>query len=1072
MDCTFSPSSEDVQEYEALKKELLTELRKGRVRDQTCPGHVGLLNQGATCYLNSLVQALFHIPAFREFTFQLDSSAKIISAVQSLFAHMQLSEDCAVSTKSLTSAFGWSNADVFEQHDAQELFVSMADAMSQESSDWDDFFTKQFKGSSSDVLECPSCGFKNTNTTPFQDIPLNLSQDSDSKGFVFTDLLAATTVPETLDDKNLWTCGGCSNAVAAKKSLSYNSLPPILICHLKRTSYDQVTQRRTKITAPVYFSKEIDGKVLKNDFAKTEKYKLKSILMHTGTASGGHYKAMVQENGVWYEYDDSIVTELSREEESKLFWYSDGDTEADDKASSSIYSSAYMLIYQLQDEKTVALEEATIDVPKELAEQVSKSNAKLHELKKAYKVHQLMTEVTTFKINADVGTHVKPSNIAPVPSINFMLGSCTLQNALETIRNSFVEKSIIGEDTTLARCRLRRFNSSTRMVGETFDGREGATLVDLGLFPLCSLALEVVAEGDAFTDFNPKEIEVRLVEWKEGQRSNDNAEDVFVLVSGEDKASVGALRSDAASELKVDASRIVLLRVPQASNVNYMALENDSMLLSDALVHSGDDICVHVLPEGVSFEGKGEEIISKIILEKRSICIMFNVPSSSNDDKECCYDKSVTVALDSTLGDLKGAIAKALSLSVDSFFLRRNANAPQLKALGKTLDVLNFVDQSIIHVDLGKQMAFGEFLMNLEADLTVEDGDWKVVPERKHLILGDIAVRSRMTINQLKEKIISDWSTLSGVVEGKLAPPKSIHHLRVKDGQSGVQSGPLRGDRVVSKCFLGLCDGRKIIVQVLEEEEIFEANQLYITNRVISYQKKIVSRPIGMQVSKECTVEELFKILLEKFPDLNEDAGEPDEEAKAVYGNLHQEFPESRRLAVAKAYNTGPPLSIKESLRLKWNDKSVVKDYKARIDKLPFNLRDGSVLVLRSVADFERAREAARARVAERPGSSSNFQGDSPARGRLRPGSRARSRSGSRGREKGIKINFEAENVDNGAAPNIPNPDGSGIASKSGNIDRKPMDLNEDMSSELPNAPVRMVKVLRSPRPGEEERQQ
>ena len=29
-------------------------------------GHVGLRNMGATCYMNSLLQAFFHIPRFRE----------------------------------------------------------------------------------------------------------------------------------------------------------------------------------------------------------------------------------------------------------------------------------------------------------------------------------------------------------------------------------------------------------------------------------------------------------------------------------------------------------------------------------------------------------------------------------------------------------------------------------------------------------------------------------------------------------------------------------------------------------------------------------------------------------------------------------------------------------------------------------------------------------------------------------------------------------------------------------------------------------------------------------------------
>jgi ubiquitin C-terminal hydrolase len=92
-------------------------------------------------------------------------------------------------------------------------------------------------------LECPSCGHKNSNNTPFQDVPLVLPQsDADSKeGMVFSDLLSAAIATETLDEANLWTCGGCSTPVAAKKTVTYNALPPVLFAHLKRTGYDQVS---------------------------------------------------------------------------------------------------------------------------------------------------------------------------------------------------------------------------------------------------------------------------------------------------------------------------------------------------------------------------------------------------------------------------------------------------------------------------------------------------------------------------------------------------------------------------------------------------------------------------------------------------------------------------------------------------------------------------------------------------------------------------------------------------------------------------------------------------------------
>lgn len=121
-------------------------------------GFVGLKNQGATCYMNSLLQTLYHIPFFRKvrivsrgylvvsvllyqgfFTILLlclclyiqvvyhmptnvndMPSASIALALQSLFYKLQYSDN-SVATKDLTKSFGWDTYDAFLQHDVQEL---------------------------------------------------------------------------------------------------------------------------------------------------------------------------------------------------------------------------------------------------------------------------------------------------------------------------------------------------------------------------------------------------------------------------------------------------------------------------------------------------------------------------------------------------------------------------------------------------------------------------------------------------------------------------------------------------------------------------------------------------------------------------------------------------------------------------------------------------------------------------------------------------------------------------------------------------------------------------------------
>ena len=100
-------------------------------------GFTGLINQGATCYLNSLIQTLYMTPDFtdRLFAWEYDSARDgkqancIPLQLQRLFARLKLSKRAAITTKDLTTSFGWNESESFRQHDVSELMRVLFEAL-------------------------------------------------------------------------------------------------------------------------------------------------------------------------------------------------------------------------------------------------------------------------------------------------------------------------------------------------------------------------------------------------------------------------------------------------------------------------------------------------------------------------------------------------------------------------------------------------------------------------------------------------------------------------------------------------------------------------------------------------------------------------------------------------------------------------------------------------------------------------------------------------------------------------------------------------------------------------------
>jgi hypothetical protein len=97
--------------------------------------------------------------------------------------------------------------------------------------------------------------------------------------------------------------------------------------------------------------------------------------------------------------------------------------------------------------------------------------------------------------------------------------------------------------------------------------------------------------------------------------------------------------------------------------------------------------------------------------------------------------------------------------------------------------------------------------------------------ETLYVSVGEFVVKEKMSVLHLKEQLLAKWDSLVASAAAPLpARPATLHHRRVRDGKTGQPSGPLRDDRVLGRCLLGLADDRKIVLQVFIIITTFLAN--------------------------------------------------------------------------------------------------------------------------------------------------------------------------------------------------------------------------------------------------------
>jgi len=297
----------------------------GMVFSEKSPtGFTGLINQGATCYLNSLLQSLYSIPEFKSALFQSsflssDDTVNLCRQLQKLFTELDYTARGAISTNALTKSFGWSSRESFQQQDVQECMTVIFEFIkaSYPTSAIAQWLDTSWNGEILSSLVCHNCQIaRSKRSEKYRDLQLQV------KGMnSLTTSLQSYFQDEELEGVECEHCNG-RYTHSQKKCLNGAVLPEVLTIQLRRFDMDWNTFQRIKVYDPLDIDRTltIDSSILDSQLSTIPTYELTSVMMHSGSAFAGHYFCYIKANqGKWLLFNDSSVTALEESEVEAIF---------------------------------------------------------------------------------------------------------------------------------------------------------------------------------------------------------------------------------------------------------------------------------------------------------------------------------------------------------------------------------------------------------------------------------------------------------------------------------------------------------------------------------------------------------------------------------------------------------------------------------------------------------------------------------------------------------------------------------------------------------------------------------
>lgn len=362
-------------------RENLTFVIELKINNDDMPSNtfIGLINEGMTCYMNSMIQSLNNIGLFKKSIYTIpfdEDKTSLTYSLQRLLYDLTFGEDPA-STNNLIKSFGWSRDDIFVQHDVQEFNLMLSDLMEKKmkGTECESIFKYLFEGKIANEIKCVDYDYKSRKEEKFNDLQLNVKNCKN-----IYESFAKFTEEELLDDMYEVENHGKEKA---KKKISFITLPPVLMCQLKRFEFNPQKSQMDKINDYYEFYDTINlSRFVDNAPENEYEYKLISVVVHRGNVFGGHYLTYLRPtiSSNWYCINDERVSTAQKFEVFDInyggnytFFKYKSDTNTVIKTTPKAELSAYLLIYiKVNQSQKILTQLSKTDIPAEVINRIER----------------------------------------------------------------------------------------------------------------------------------------------------------------------------------------------------------------------------------------------------------------------------------------------------------------------------------------------------------------------------------------------------------------------------------------------------------------------------------------------------------------------------------------------------------------------------------------------------------------------------------------------------------------------------------------------------------------------------